>query len=434
MLTAADGGVVPREVSPPSLEKLLRSVRPVEVQPTTPIESLPIAPARPVGGGQGFTVTSLSFSGNSVFSQNTLTGVAALPTGKEVTLAEVSAAADRITDHYRDYGYILARAIVPPQDVTSGDLLIRVEEGFIDAVDHRGETAGMERYLAETSRRLAHNSPFPLTALENELALLNRLAGVTVRAVLEPAPKVTGAARLTLVVTRDPVGFNYLADSLGGKENGTARQFGIVEAYGLFGVGGRTALTLGSSLPNPRLLQSIGLAHDHPLTRDTVMRLSISQTRSRPGGRLAELEIVSRGRTIEGGVEKIFPRGRGAWLTLGASLNHSASEIRLLDEPISRDYVTHAQVTVRGERTSRSGSVERIALSAEQELGGRQADDISRFGASVTGLSLSARYDGLWRLAQRTSLTESRSLKENSSCRSLQIRLTARQGSTPRVG
>ncbi len=404
VLTADPGVAIPREVSPTSLEKLLRSVRPIDVQSITSIKTVPDAPSPLVEDGPSFAIITLNFTGNSVYSRTTLTKIAALPTNTHITLADVSAAADRITDHYRDHGYILARAIVPPQDITDGHLVIRVVEGFIDAVDQRGDTAGLQGILAPVSDRLSAEKPLRLTTLENELILLNRLAGVEARAVLEAAPNVAGAARLTLVVKRDRAGVTYLADSLGSKESGAARQFVIVEAYGLAGAGGRTALTLGSSLPNPRLLQSIGLAHEQPLTLGALLRMSISQTLSRPGGRLAELEIAARGRAIEVGVERSFARGRGALLTIGGSLSHLTSDIRLLGEPISRDHVTVAEITASGERNTRTGSVDRLAVSGQQELGGRQAADISRFGASVSGLSVSARYDGLRRLADGTSL------------------------------
>lgn len=394
---------LPRGASPPSLEKLLRSVRPPDLQPSAPFQTRRQAPS--VGGqaGPSFTITTLTFNGSSVFSQATLSKIAALPTDKQSTLADVSAAAERVTDHYRDQGYILARAVVPPQDVTDGQLVIQIAEGFIDAVDHRGETGGLKQTLAEISRRLIAEKPLRLVALENELAALNRLAGVNARAVLEAAPDVPGASRLTLVLARDRVAVTYLADSLGSDESGAARQFAIIEAFGMTGAGARTTVTLGSSLLDPKLLQSIGLAHEQPLTRDTILQMSLSQTLSRPHGRLAELEIVARSRVIEAGVERAFPRGRSATLTVGGRVSHLTSDIQLLGEPISRDRVTLAQLTAIGERVTRGGSVDRLKFSGEQELGGRKAADISRFGASVSGLSLSVRYDGLRRLAHTTS-------------------------------
>lgn len=395
---------VPRGASPSSLEKLLRSVRPPDLQPSAPIETPSQAPSVKTQGGPKFTITTLTFSGNRVFSQAALSQIAALPTGHPATLADVLAAADRVTDHYRDHGYILARAVVAPQDVTDGQLVIHVEEGFIDAVDLRGETTGLQRHLTEISRRLTALRPLRLAALESELVALNRLAGVKARAVLEAAPDVAGASRLTLVVKRDQLAATYFADSLGSEESGAARQFAIIEAFGLTGVGARSTLTLGTSLLDTKLLRSIGLAQEQPLTLDTSLRISISQTQSRPGGRLAELEIVTRTRAVEAGVERSFSRGRSATLTVGGGVSHLTSDIRLLGEPISRDHLTLARVTANGERVTRSGAVDRLMLSGEQELGGRKAADISRFGASVTGLAVSVRYDGIRRLAHSTTL------------------------------
>ena len=48
------------------------------------------------------------------------------------TLAQAQAAAQAVSNWYRARGYILARAYVPPQNITDGVVLLVVQEGYID--------------------------------------------------------------------------------------------------------------------------------------------------------------------------------------------------------------------------------------------------------------------------------------------------------------
>ena len=51
--------------------------------------------------------------------------------GTAQSMAQLDAAARRITAHYRSHGFAVARAYLPAQDITSGVVTISVVEGRI---------------------------------------------------------------------------------------------------------------------------------------------------------------------------------------------------------------------------------------------------------------------------------------------------------------
>ncbi len=54
--------------------------------------------------------------------------------GREVTVADLFAAASNVEDLYRGAGYLTSQVVVPAQRVSDGVFRIRVLEGFIDEV------------------------------------------------------------------------------------------------------------------------------------------------------------------------------------------------------------------------------------------------------------------------------------------------------------
>ena len=60
---------------------------------------------------------------------------------QEITLADMYKVADAITVKYRNDGYILSRAIVPPQRIRGGIVRLTIVEGFIDQVVIEGQVA-----------------------------------------------------------------------------------------------------------------------------------------------------------------------------------------------------------------------------------------------------------------------------------------------------
>ncbi len=91
----------------------------------TPIEDPPepgqLAIATP------FMVRSVRLEGSTVYPPETFRELLQTLEGRQVTLGEVQQVARQITRFHRFNGYLLTRTFVPAQDVTEGNLVLRVE-------------------------------------------------------------------------------------------------------------------------------------------------------------------------------------------------------------------------------------------------------------------------------------------------------------------
>ena len=94
----------------------------------------------------------------------------------DVHLAEIAA---RVSDLYRDAGYHLSRAIVPPQELKNGRIRLKVIEGRITELALKGD--GAEQFgLRPLLEPVLADDPSRLATLERQLLLINGRAGVRI--------------------------------------------------------------------------------------------------------------------------------------------------------------------------------------------------------------------------------------------------------------
>jgi len=86
-----------------------------------------------------FELRNLSIEGVSAYGQEDLASIYQDKLGTTVSLADIYAIANRLTNKYRNEGYILTQVVVPPQTIDGGNVKLRVVEGFVDRVVVQGD-------------------------------------------------------------------------------------------------------------------------------------------------------------------------------------------------------------------------------------------------------------------------------------------------------
>lgn len=178
----------------PDAGQMLESIKPPLSLPPASSGVLPEpAPARPamaLPADVKVFVKAFRITGSQVFSEAQLLALIADDAGREWSLAELQGLADRITRHFREHGYLLARAYLPAQDIEDGLLTIAVLEGHLGRleVDNRSLVgdAVAQRQLSD----LQPGDAVQAEPLERTLLLLNDLPGVEVRSTLKPGASV----------------------------------------------------------------------------------------------------------------------------------------------------------------------------------------------------------------------------------------------------
>jgi len=115
-----------------------------------------------------------------------------------ITLGTIETVADRITQFYRDRGFMLARAYIPRQEVRDGVVTLTLLLGALGGIDVTNSTLYDEEYLAATFDEML-TMPVTSSAVEENLYLINDYPGVLATGFFQSGSQV-GDTRLNLDV------------------------------------------------------------------------------------------------------------------------------------------------------------------------------------------------------------------------------------------
>lgn len=386
------------------LERTFRSALP----PGAPPDPSPAAAAPPRGregagslDGPTFVIERVRFTGVTQLSDSELQQLVADIINRPVTVADLHIAARRVTAAYRNRGYILALAVVPPQEIGDGTLAIQVNEGRIGAVEVKNEHGhGGSSLVQGVASRLTRSASFRLRDLEGTLATLGDVPGLTVRSVLEASRTQPLASDLTLVTSRKPWAMQMVGDSFGGRVAGRGRVFAQASASGWLTGAEQTALTVGLSAPDLRAMRSFGISHRQVIELGTSVTVSGNRGSSVPRGEYRDLELRTANSRLALSVEHKMYRGRSSAAGVGFEVARETSDVRVLGERISADCLWTAKAQLSFARRGAPRGIQHLEVELSHELGGRDAPDISRFGAGVLGWAAAARLSGRWPISR----------------------------------
>lgn len=181
-------------------------------------------PAAP-DNGQAFLVRGFRISGNTVFGEAELIAQLDDAEGKPLGLGDLQRLTDRITRHYRNAGYPVARAYLPAQEIRDGIVRIAVLEGRIESVTVNN-SAGIGASALAPVERIAAGEVVRTETIEDGLLRLADIPGVEIRSTLRPGQAlgtseflvdVAPGRRLTGEIDADNYGNRYTgANRLGG--------------------------------------------------------------------------------------------------------------------------------------------------------------------------------------------------------------------------
>jgi hemolysin activation/secretion protein len=116
--------------------------------------------------------------------------------GKEVSFKQLKNAALQSESNYKREGFITSRVLIPSQDLQSGNIIIQVVEGFIEDIDVRGATTGLQAYIRKMLQPIANDGPskiFNFKTLERQLLQVRNFGGVKFNSTLAKGSKMGGS-------------------------------------------------------------------------------------------------------------------------------------------------------------------------------------------------------------------------------------------------
>ena len=154
----------------------------------------------PLGGGEqnatvsssiprdeAFFVRAWEIEGVTLFEEDEVRGLLNGLSGKEISFAQVEEAVSVIERHYEENGF-LARAVVPPQDVSSGLVMVEVLEarlGEIRIEEGGSSLVSDDRILSMVGGGLGKGELYDADSLNRGLLLADDLSGVSLTGFLQ---------------------------------------------------------------------------------------------------------------------------------------------------------------------------------------------------------------------------------------------------------
>ena len=167
-----------------------------------------------------------------------------------ILLSQIESVADRITQFYRERGFILAKAYIPKQQVRDGVVNLTLLIGVLGEVTIHGNELYSDDQLASVFNEML-TKPVTSDAIEENLYLINDFPGVIVDGYFEPGYQV-GDTRLNVNVKKeDRYNTNIRLDNHGTDQTGRYRLYGEIQANNMLGHADLLKLSvLSASKPN----------------------------------------------------------------------------------------------------------------------------------------------------------------------------------------
>lgn len=184
----------------------------------------PAAPAAPQvePAPVRFLVREIRFSPSAIFSEAELREFANAYEGRELKLADLQQLTAEINAAYKKRGIVTAQAVIPPQNVSSGVVQIRLVEGRVGSILLKGNTSTASGYITDRITQQPGDL-VSLPALEQDLIRFNRTNDVRLKAQLAPGAYFSTTDLLLDVDEPPPHGLRLFTDNNGAESTGEER-------------------------------------------------------------------------------------------------------------------------------------------------------------------------------------------------------------------
>jgi hemolysin activation/secretion protein len=283
-----------------------------------------------------FEVRDVAIDGMTVYDRRDLAPLIEPLLNREITLRDMLGLADAIEAKYRDDGYVLSRAVVPPQRIGDQVFHIQVVEGFIKAVVVEGASPAARELIESLVEPIVAHRPARLRDLERGLLLANDLPGVTAAGVIRPGDEV-GAAELVINVTERSWDALASVNNRNSRFSGRWSLYSEGSIYSALGLGEQMTLGFAAS-PDFSESRFATFRYLQPLTYDGLsVGLESSYSNGEPGFTLQRLNAHSESYRVGPRVAYPIIRSRSENLTIDGGLAFATVETDLLGQKFNRE-------------------------------------------------------------------------------------------------
>ena len=284
-----------------------------------------------------FILQKMIIKGSTLYSKRRFSKLFRKYMQKNISLGHIYDIAQTITNMYRNDGYILSKAVVPPQKVDKGIIRINVIEGFVDKVNIQGNVTGPKKLLNRYRKKLLKSKPLLAKDLERYLLLVDDLPGLKVKSVLTPSEFKVGATDLTLILENKKYDFGMGLNNRGSKFNGPFQFSGNASTNSILGLYERIGIQ-GVVTKNPEELRFFSGFYEMPVSSEgTKIYFSGAFSNSQPGETLKAFDVKGDSATITLRATHPFIRSRSENLNAYLGFTRRDSTTEFLGDVDSKD-------------------------------------------------------------------------------------------------
>ncbi|HSW70224.1 MAG TPA: ShlB/FhaC/HecB family hemolysin secretion/activation protein [Gammaproteobacteria bacterium] len=334
-----------------------------------------------------FKLTQVILSGNHIYSERQLSALYKNEMNKEISVAELQNLVQGITNYYRNNGYILSRAILPPQHVQNGIVHIQIIEGYISHVSVIGTPKGARPLVQAYGDKIAESRPLQIKVMEHYLRLANEIPGTQVKAVLEPSKTETGASDLNLAVEQNTFAGSFSYDNYGTRYIGPNQDTLSASLNSIFRPGDMTRGTYATTT-RPEQLKFYDVTYQTPFgSNGLTADIGKNHSSTLPGMNLAALDIKGLSNTYYAALQYPLLRTRSKNLTLDGGFDYLDSGVTSFGFRLYNDHIRNIKFGANYDFSDRFNGSNLLGLHLEQGLNlwgasnNQNSTTTSRFGA-----------------------------------------------------
>jgi hemolysin activation/secretion protein len=385
--------VIPSSAQPGRERERFTEPPPPQAEPGGTAIALPSTVAPKGADRMNVHVRDVHIVGMTVYTQEQVAPLYADLIGRQVTLQAIYDLAQKITTKYGNDGYVISRAIVPPQQLNPGGATIQIQviEGYVDKVEWPRVLDKFRDFFSYYTARITAERPANIHTIERYLLLAGDLPGLKFKNSLKPSAANQGAATLIVEVTTSPFDWAARVDNRGPPGQGPLEFLSSVTVNNLLRVHDAVTLSYAGPFKPEELKYIYGQYSQVLLAEGLVFFVDASDGWGRPGTpELQLLDYRTKSTVFETGLTFPIIRTRERNLSVTALWFMSHTEGVILDSPTmppsTLDQLRGGRFKINGDWADPYNGINQVNVIVSKGLQG--------LGSTDNGQPLASRLNG----------------------------------------
>ena len=334
-------------------------------------------------------VRGIRIKGSTVYAPEELRVIYQDLIGHVVTLTAIYDVAQRITTKYGIDGYVLSRAIVPPQNLEESGAIIQIQviEGYVDKVVWPAFLKDFRNYFDYYAARITAQRPANVRTIERYMLLASDLPGLQFKTSLKASEKNPNAATLFVEAIYKPIDAVARVDNRGTAARGPVQYLTAVTANNVFGAQDALTVTYAGVMPM-RELEYFSATYRQVLTAEGLaFFFNASDGYGKPGtATLDFLQFKTKTLYLDSGFAFPVIRTREKNLSVSALFFASNSESDTFGLPLNDDRLRGTRARLDFDMADRWQGIDQLNIVVSQGING--------LGSTPNNNPLASRPDG----------------------------------------